>query len=625
MSNIANLEAPIIAQAAVADAPLAGSAREKQLGRGSIDAAAVSIPSHSSDQDDDEVTEEDLKTLRRVSGKIPWTAFTVAFVELCERFSYYGTTVVFVNFIQQPLPEGSSTGAGFSGQSGALGMGQRASTGLKTFNEFWAYVMPLLGGYLADAHWGRYKTIHLAIICAIVGHVILTASAAPSVIKHNGSALAAFTIGLIIMGVGTGGFKSNISPLLAEQQTDNKKRIKVLPSGERVIVDPSVTTSRIFLYFYMCINIGSLVGQIGMVYCEKYVGFWLSYMLPTVLFVFAPIVLAVCKKHYVLNPPTGSVFAKFFQLWKYAAKGNWSINPVRTYRNMSAPNFWERVKPSNIPVNERPGWMTFDDAWVDEVRRGLKACTVFLYLPLYWLAYGQMTGNLTSQAAVMELNGVPNDIIQNLNPISIVIFIPLMDFVIYPALRKAKINFTPIKRITLGFALASIAMIAACVIQVYIYRLSPCGHHASDPDCSGPAPINVWVQTLPYVFIGFSEIMASITSLEYAFTKAPTNMRSFVMAINLLMNAFSSAIAQALVSLSADPLLVWNYGVVAVLAAIGGVCFWFNFRNLDREEDRLNMLAVSEYRGRRASLSLPAAVGGSSSVHKVGEKGEAQP
>merc|ERR1712230_248842 len=52
----------------------------------------------------------------------------------------------------------------------------------------------------------------------------------------------------------------------------------------------------------MCINIGSLVGQIGMVYCEKYVGFWLAFMLPTVLFVFAPIVLAVCKKHYILLP-----------------------------------------------------------------------------------------------------------------------------------------------------------------------------------------------------------------------------------------------------------------------------------------------------------------------------------
>ena len=39
-------------------------------------------------------TKEDLATLRRVPGKIPWTAYAVAFIELCERFSYYGTTAV---------------------------------------------------------------------------------------------------------------------------------------------------------------------------------------------------------------------------------------------------------------------------------------------------------------------------------------------------------------------------------------------------------------------------------------------------------------------------------------------------------------------------------------------------
>jgi len=622
MSAIASNEAPIIAQAHVDDAALAGTATEKRLGRGSID---VNSFQDTNSTLDDEVTEADLNTLRRVSGKIPWAAFTVAFVELCERFSYYGTTVVFVNFIQQPLPEGSSTGAGHSGQSGALGMGQRASTGLVTFNQFWAYVMPLLGAYMADAHWGRYKTIHAAIVCALVGHVILTVSAAPSVIKHGSSALGAFAVGLIILGIGTGGFKSNISPLLAEQQTDNKKRIETLPSGERVIVDPAVTTSRIFLYFYLCINIGSLVGQIGMVYAEKYVGFWLAYMLPTVLFICAPVVLVLCKKKYVLTPPTGSVLAKFWKLWTYASKGKWSINPVRTYKNMSAPGFWENVKPSRIPRAQRPAWMTFDDAWVDEVRRGLKACAVFLYLPLYWLAYGQMTGNLTSQAAVMELNGVPNDIIQNLNPISIIIFIPFMDFVVYPFLRKHRINFTPIKRIAFGFALASLAMVAACVTQVYIYRLSPCGHHASDPDCSGPAPINVWVQTLPYVLIGFSEIMASITSLEYAFTKAPYNMRSFVMSINLLMNAFSSAIAQGFVALSADPLLVWNYGVVAVLAGVGGIAFWFNFRQLDSEEDKLNMLQASSYLGKRGSVATQGgSVSGPARQEMYVQKGDAE-
>ncbi|KAH8590995.1 hypothetical protein B0O99DRAFT_633429 [Bisporella sp. PMI_857] len=39
-------------------------------------------------------TDDELHTLRRVSDKIPWRVYTIAFVELCERFSYYGTTVV---------------------------------------------------------------------------------------------------------------------------------------------------------------------------------------------------------------------------------------------------------------------------------------------------------------------------------------------------------------------------------------------------------------------------------------------------------------------------------------------------------------------------------------------------
>jgi POT family proton-dependent oligopeptide transporter len=46
------------------------------------------------DLEGEEPTEEDLATLPRVSGTIPWTAFTIAFVELCERFGYYGCQVL---------------------------------------------------------------------------------------------------------------------------------------------------------------------------------------------------------------------------------------------------------------------------------------------------------------------------------------------------------------------------------------------------------------------------------------------------------------------------------------------------------------------------------------------------
>ncbi|GIK06771.1 hypothetical protein Aspvir_002423 [Aspergillus viridinutans] len=541
-------------------------------------------------------SDEDFKHLRRVAGDIPWTAYTVAFVELCERFSYYGTTAVFVNFIQRPLPPNSTTGAGHDQyNSGALGMGQQASTGLTLFNAFWSYIMPLAGAYMADQYWGRFRTIMFSIGAALLGHTILIVSALPPVIASPNGAIACFSIGLLIMGVGTGGFKSNISPLIAEQYREDVPYLKTLKNGDRVIVDPAATISRIYLYFYMMINIGSILGQVSMVYAEKYVGFWLSYFLPTMMYLGCPIVLFFCRNKYHLAKPNGSVYNQAIRLWRLAMEGRWSLNPARIWKKNEKP-FWDSVKPSALGPN-RPQWMTFDDEWVDEVSRGLKACRVFLWYPLYWLAYNQMMNNLTSQAATMRLGGVPNDIINNLNPLSLIIFIPIMDKLVYPGLRRMGIKFTPLKRITAGFFFAGSGMICATVTQYYIYKIGPCGKEANYclDELHQHSDISVWVQTLTYVLGGISEIFASVTSLEYAFTKAPKNMRSLVQAVALFMNAFSSALGQALVGLSNDPLLVWNYTVVAILAFVGGIGFWLTNYKLDKQEDELNNLPASRY------------------------------
>lgn len=72
-------------------------------------------------------------------------------------------------------------------------------------------------------------------------------SAAPGVIEHKDGSLAAFILGLIIMGLGTGFFKANIAPLVAEQYTRTKQFIRVEKNGERVIVDPVFTISRVYM------------------------------------------------------------------------------------------------------------------------------------------------------------------------------------------------------------------------------------------------------------------------------------------------------------------------------------------------------------------------------------------
>ena len=80
--------------------------------------------------------------------------------------------------------------------------------------------------------------------------------------------------------------------------------------------------------------------------------------------------------------------------------------------------------------------------------------------------------------------------------------------VVYPGLRKMKIDFDPVSRIFAGFLLASISMVYASVLQHYIYN-------------SAPKSIHVWIQAPAYVLVALSEAFIIITGLEIAFTQAP--------------------------------------------------------------------------------------------------------
>lgn len=81
--------------------------------------------------DGEEPTDEEKATLRHVAENLPISAWLVAVVELCERFTYYGMSGLFQNYVNNPLD-------GSQGR-GALGMGHQGATGLTTFFQFWCY------------------------------------------------------------------------------------------------------------------------------------------------------------------------------------------------------------------------------------------------------------------------------------------------------------------------------------------------------------------------------------------------------------------------------------------------------------------------------------------------------
>jgi POT family proton-dependent oligopeptide transporter len=161
---------------------------------------------------------------------------------------------------------------------GALGQGQAVATALGNFFKFWAYTSTVIGAIVADQYLGKFRAILLAGGIYVAGLIILVGTSTHAGIT-SGAGLGGLIAAMVTIGLGTGGIKSNITPMCAEQYANSKPLLKKLKSGEQVIVDPELTIGRMFMWFYWVVNIGALSPLIT-VTVEKHHSFWLAYLIP---------------------------------------------------------------------------------------------------------------------------------------------------------------------------------------------------------------------------------------------------------------------------------------------------------------------------------------------------------
>ncbi|KAI2624622.1 PTR2-domain-containing protein [Hypomontagnella submonticulosa] len=517
-------------------------------------------------------TEEERKTLRKVFDSIPLAAWSLCFVELAERASYYGVKSVFNNFLQFPLPAGGpGTGAidpnKPNSHAGALNMGLQAASGLVLLFTFLAYLIPIFGAWVADTKIGRYQAIVWGVIIGGVAHAIMIGGAAPAVLQA-GQGVAPFLISFILLAIGAGIFKPNVAPTVIDQYKYQREYTKVLKSGEKVLVDPETTVSHIMLIFYAFVNVGAFF-SIAVVYIEKYHSFWLAFLVPGIVYFLLPVLLAVMYKRTVRKKPQGSDLTRFTKITISALKASKG--------NIFSKNLWHNVKPSVLAEQDiRVGYSEKD---VDDARRTWEAVQIFLYIPVWVLNDGGVGSVQSNQGAAMTSNGAPNDLLNNFNPLVIIIFSPFMAQIVYPYLEKKKIRFGRINRMTLGFALATISGVIGAVVQYRVYETSPCGYYAST--CDDVSPISIWWQ-IPNVALGaISEVFVNVTSYELAYARAPEHMRATVVALFLFMTALSSALGEILIPAIVDPVLVWAWAAPAIALFVQTVVFWWRHRNVN--------------------------------------------
>ena len=246
---------------------------------------------------------------------------------------------------------------------------------------------PILGAIISDQYLGKYKTIVLFACVYWVGLIILWTTALPSGLA-SGAGLPGFVVAIIVIGLGTGGIKSNIAPLIADQYQRGKMAIKIeQKTGERVIIDPAVTYQRIYMIFYGCINIGAL-SLLATPFMERYIGFWSAYLLGFCMFCVGLVILVLRRKAYVVRPPSCSIITDSFK----------AVGMMNREGKMDAP------KPSWRVANGR-GDVKWDDHFIDLLKRALTACKIFTFYPIFWICYLQFSSNFVSQAGQMMGHG----------------------------------------------------------------------------------------------------------------------------------------------------------------------------------------------------------------------------
>ncbi|KAA8646630.1 uncharacterized protein ATNIH1004_008063 [Aspergillus tanneri] len=164
------------------------------------------------------------------------------------------------------------------------------------------------------------------------------------------------------------------------------------------------------------------------------------------------------------------------------------------------------------------------------------------------------------RAATMETHGVPNDIMPNIDPITVLILLPILDRVVFPFLRRLGVSIRHVDRIKMGFLICGLSMLYAAFVQRTIYAAPPCYDHPRAPDCMGgevPNRVSVFLQSPAYVLVAISEILASVAGVEYAYTQAPKSMKSLIMAVYLSAVSAGALIAMTVSPLTVDPKLPW--------------------------------------------------------------------
>ncbi|WP_080055273.1 POT family MFS transporter [Spirosoma aerolatum] len=251
--------------------------------------------------------------------------------------------------------------------------------------------------------------------------------------------------------------------------------------------------SKIYGWFYFSINSGSVISTMLIPYLYANYGASVAFGVPGILMALATLIFWLGRDRYVKVPPIGLKNALAdVQMWK---------------ENLGAMG---------------------------------RVLSVFIFIPVFWALWDQNLSEWVLQATKLDLTLVDGftvlpEQVQTVNPFFLVTMIPIFTYGVYPLLERLGVKVTPLRKMGAGFLLAGISFVIIAQLQERI----DAGQHPT-----------VWWQILAYLVLSASEVLVSVTSLEYAYTHSPKAIKSLMSSFYLLVisagNLFVSFVNQSI-------------------------------------------------------------------------------
>ncbi|XP_067392890.1 solute carrier family 15 member 1 [Emydura macquarii macquarii] len=375
----------------------------------------------------------------------PLSIFFIVINEFCERFSYYGMRAVLVLYFKF-----------------FLHWDDNLSTVI--YHTFVAvcYLTPILGAIIADSWLGKFKTIVSLSIVYTIGQVVMAVSSINDLTDYNRDGIpdniplhiGLSMLGLLLIALGTGGIKPCVSAFGGDQFEEDQEKQR----------------SRFFSLFYLSVNAGSLLSTIITPILRgeecgihtKQQCYPLAFGVPAALMAVSLMVFILGSRMYKKAHPEGNIMLQVSKCIGFAVKNRF------------------RHRSKQFPKREH--WLDwasekYDKRLITQTKMVLRVLFLYIPLPMFWALFDQQGSRWTIQATTMDGNfgaiQIQPDQMQTVNPILIVVMVPVVDAVVYPLIKKCHINFTPLRRITVGMLLASLAFVAAALVQVQIDKTLP--------------------------------------------------------------------------------------------------------------------------------------------------------